>query len=163
MLNINECIFPFCFCQGHGLRGDYLCLLVLCCNCFTELPELFKKFLVYKQETISSARWLTSASGYLRIYQNHLYDESDKEKLVWIVSFIVDVYTPFWFSIHLNPRCPDGPKNILFARDLLLAHHDQDLVSFLMPYFLTHAATWMSPKNVACLFIPLQPPFLYKM
>ena len=78
-----------------------------------EIPDILKKFLSYKQETISSARWLTSANGYLRIFQNNLFaDMIDLENLVTIVNFIVDVYAPFWFQIHLNPRLPSGPANI---------------------------------------------------
>lgn len=124
-----------------------------------EIPDILKKFLSYKQETISSARWLTSANGYLRIFQNNLFaDMIDLENLVTIVNFIVDVYAPFWFQIHLNPRLPSGPANILFARDLLLGHENEELFHHILPYFQSHALTWLSPKNVCVSVCSESPP-----
>ena len=45
--------------------------------------------------------------------------EVQKEKLLRIVSYIVSVYVPMLLHIHLNPRAPEGPTNMLFLRDLL--------------------------------------------
>ena len=33
-----------------------------------DVPEILKPLLFYRQETISHARWLTTASGYLRMF-----------------------------------------------------------------------------------------------
>ena len=94
-------------------------------------------------------RWLTSANGYLRVFQNHLFEDMiNLDSLVTIVNFIVNVYAPFWFQIHLNPRLPCGPDNSLFARDLLLGHEDEEMFQHVLPYFQSHALTWLCPQNV---------------
>lgn len=82
----------------------------------------------------------------------------DLENLVTIVNFIVDVYAPFWFQIHLNPRLPSGPANILFARDLLLGHENEELFHHILPYFQSHALTWLSPKNLCVSVYSESPP-----
>ena len=99
---------------------------------------------------IPKLRWATTATGYLRVYQNRMFaDEVEQGVLVKICSFIVDVYTPFWMVVIVRPRCPDGPGNILFANRLLTKHGNQDIITHVKLYFDKHALTWLSPKNVA--------------
>ena len=68
-----------------------------------------------------------------------------------ITSFIVAVYAPMFFRIHLNPRAPEGPNNMLFLRDLFLdfTHIDDELMQVLKKIFVKHFSAWMNPTNVA--------------
>ena len=121
-----------------------------------------KKYLVYKQETMSRSRWMTTASGYLRIKQNGLFQgEINDEDLDRITSFIVNVYVPMFVRIHLKPKAFDGPSNMLYARDRLLdfALIDTDMAHHIRPYLEKHAITWLSPKNVAISCYADNPPF----
>ena len=51
--------------NAHQFRKD-MCLLALSCKLLMELPENVKPLLADEQEAICHARWLTTASGYLR-------------------------------------------------------------------------------------------------
>jgi len=59
--------------KENKIRDDQTCLLVLACATFREISPKQKgqpnmsKYLHFAQETISHARWFTTASGYLRI------------------------------------------------------------------------------------------------
>ena len=77
---------------------------------------------------------------------------SQKGKLLRIVSYVVTVYVPMFLKIHLNPRAPDGPSNMLFLRDLLLDYHQKDEMlanQGLKKVFVKHFVSWMNPINVA--------------
>ena len=51
-----------------------------------------------------------------------------------------------FFLIHLNPRVPEGPANMLFFRDLLLEVKYQDLaVTAQKNVFIKHFVTWINP------------------
>ena len=65
-------------------------------------------------------RWTTTANGYMRLllFGNDM-TEMQKTNLLRIVFYIVTVYVPMFLRIHLNPRVPEGPTNMLFQRDLL--------------------------------------------
>ena len=52
--------------QG-SFRNDYLCLLVLAFYLVMDEPDNLNYLLEYKQEEISHSRWITTASGYLRL------------------------------------------------------------------------------------------------
>ena len=52
--------------QDGSFRNDYLCLLVLASYLAMDVPDNLKYLLQYKQE-ISHSRWITTASGYLRL------------------------------------------------------------------------------------------------
>ena len=45
----------------------YLCLLVLASYFVMDVPDNLKYLLEYRQEEISHSRWITTASGYLRL------------------------------------------------------------------------------------------------
>ena len=75
-----------------------------------------------------------------------------KAKLLRIVSHIVSVYVPMLLHIHLNPRAPEGPTNMLFLRDLLLDFQQKDEIlvdQILKKVFIKHFSSWMNPINVA--------------
>lgn len=72
-------------------------------------------------------------------------------QIVQIVSYVINVYAPSFLRIHFNPRATEGPKNILYLRDLLLAFRqvDSDLANVTKPHFLRHAVTWVGGPNLA--------------
>ena len=72
-------------------------------------------------------------------------------KLKRIASFIVSVYVPMFFRIHLNPRATEGPDNMLFLRDVALDYKrmDNELVEVIRKIFLKHFHAGMKPTNVA--------------
>ena len=53
--------------QDGSFRNDYLCLLVLASSLVMDVPDNLKYLLEYSQEEISHSRWITTASGYLRL------------------------------------------------------------------------------------------------
>ena len=107
------------------VRDDHACLLVLACTTFRNIPEKIlgkcniKKYLFYGQEIIGLARWLTTASGYLRLKLFDIYDLSSEQQasLNQIVQFIADAYVPSFFEIFLKPIAIDGPRVVLNIRD----------------------------------------------
>ena len=52
--------------NDHSFRNDHMCLLALSCYILMEVPENMKPLLAYKQEATCHARWITTASAYLR-------------------------------------------------------------------------------------------------
>ena len=63
-----------------GFRSNQMCLLVLSCQLFMDIPANLKSFLWYKQEEISHSRWLTTANGYLRMLLFHSSNLTTVEK-----------------------------------------------------------------------------------
>ena len=57
-----------------GFRSDQMCLLILSCKLFVDIPSNLKSLLWYTQEEISRSRWLTMANGYLRMLLFHSSD-----------------------------------------------------------------------------------------
>ena len=53
--------------QDGSFRNDNLCLLILTSYFVMDVPDNLKYFLEYRQEEISHSRWITTASGYLRL------------------------------------------------------------------------------------------------
>ena len=97
--------------QKDNFRTDQMCMLVLACSTFMDVPAALKSLLLYKQETLCHSRWITTASGYLRLYlfnSDKLSDE-EKIKLTKLISYIVSVYVPSFIMIHLKPKACDGP------------------------------------------------------
>ena len=139
--------------EDHSFRSDQLCMLVLACHVFTEIPDNLKNLLSYKQERICHSRWVTTANGYLRLLLFNVgsLSQSEKQKLQRIVSYIINVYLPSFLMIHLKPGAPEGPFLTLFQRDLLFAFReiDAEIVKTIMKYFLDHASHWLSWKNVS--------------
>ena len=48
-----------------SFRCHHMCLLAIVAYLLMDVPQNLKPLLFYRQETISHARWLTTASGYL--------------------------------------------------------------------------------------------------
>ena len=67
------------------------------------------------------------------------------------MSFIVSVYLPLFFMIHLKPHAFESPFLTLFQRDLSLACEAvySDLCEVVNRYVIQHAKSWLSLHNVA--------------
>lgn len=110
--------------------------------------------IAYKLITIFVYRWLTTASGYLWLLIFH-YDSLtmiQKDNVLRVASFILSIYAPMCLRIHFSPRGPEGPGNILFCRDLLLAFlpFDEELINdAVKAHFIRHAKTWLGGQNLA--------------
>ena len=114
--------------QDGSFRNDYLCLLVLASYLVMDVPDNLNYLLEYRQEEISHSRWITTASGYLRLLIFGLgnFEVDQKKKLFKIASYIIFVYVPSFMLIHLKPTASEGPFLTLFQRDILLAYEDID-------------------------------------
>ena len=113
--------------QDGSFRNEYLCLLVLASYLVWDVPDNLKYLLEYKQEEISHSRWITTASGYLRLLIFGLGNFGvDQKKLFKIASYIICVYVPSFMLIHLKPTASEEPFFTLFQRDILLAYRDID-------------------------------------
>ena len=53
--------------QDGSFRNEYLCLLVLASYLVWDGPDNLNYLLEYRQEDISHSRWITTASGYVRL------------------------------------------------------------------------------------------------
>ena len=52
------------------------------------------------------------------------------------------------FLIHLNPRAPEGPANMVFVRDLLFdfeVKYQDFAVTALKNVFIRHFVAWINP------------------
>ena len=109
---------------------DHMCLLALAAYLLMDAPENLQRLLFYCQETISHARWLTTASGYLRMFIfGYCVEPAQISRLQRMVSFIVCVYLPAFLAIHLKSSAAEGPSVVLFTRNLLLAYKEVDLIA----------------------------------
>ena len=57
--------------SNDSFGTDELRLLASACYTFTDEPNCLKPLLMYKQETVCHSRWITTASGYLRLFLLH--------------------------------------------------------------------------------------------
>jgi len=125
------------------LRDDQTCLLVLSCFLFMDIPAELQCFLKYQQEATCHSRWITTASGYIRlfIFKCIYFSVDEQAKLLRILSYIVSVYVHSFMIIHLKPKICDDPFITLFQSDLLLSFEDidQDIHKMVMKYYLKHA------------------------
>ena len=139
--------------NAYQFRKDHLCLLALSCYLLVELPENIKPLLAYKQEATCHARWLTTASGYLRLLVFNVcrLDVGERTKLIRFISYIVSVYVPSFVMIHLKRSAAEGPGFTLFQRDLLFVYKeiDSELAEVALKYFYDHAQQWVTPINAA--------------
>ena len=151
--------------QKDNFRTDQMCMLVLTCSTFMNVPAALKSLLLYKQETLCHSRWITTPSNYLRLYLFNSDKLSDKEKikLTKLISYIVSVYVPSFIMIHLKPKACDGPFLTLFQRDLLFAYReiDEEVADVVLKYFVEQGSQWLSPKNVALSLFSDCPPFSF--
>ena len=71
----------------RNFRTDQLCMLVLACFTFMDVPNSLKSLLFYKQETMYHSRWITTANGYLRLFlfPSHRLSVEDVTKLTKLV------------------------------------------------------------------------------
>lgn len=143
--------------KASVFRDDHLRMLVLAAKLYRSIPENLNQYLFHRQETMSQSRWCTTASGYLRIYIFDVFDfdKHQCEKLQAIVSFILNVYVPIFVQTNLYPRIPNGPDNVIFARDLMMSFGVPDTVKNI---FLNHAEQWLSPVNAAVVVHQETPP-----
>ena len=81
---------------ARSVMSPQMCLLVLSCQLFMDIPANLKSLLRYEQEEISHSRWLTTANGYLQMLLFHSSNLTtvEKTKLSRPVSYIVSVYLP---------------------------------------------------------------------
>ena len=73
-----------------------------------------------------------------------------------------NVNAPMFMRVHLKPRAVNGPGNMIFLRELLLCYqqYDEELLSAAVKKcFLSHAASWLNPTNVALRVHSDVPPF----
>jgi len=83
-------------------------------NNLEEISLLITVFLMYS--------WMTTTNGYLRLALLKFSPETrpimildDKIcRLENIVNFIASVYVLMFLRIHMKPRAPDGPGNMIF-------------------------------------------------
>ena len=77
-------------------------------------------------------------------------DSEQNSKLLRIVAFILSV--AMLLLIHLNPRAPEGPANMVFLKYLSLDFEVKDqvlAVATLKNVFVKHFVAHMNPANVA--------------
>ena len=158
-----------------SLHCDHMCLLALVAYLLLDVPENLKPLLFYRQETISHARWLTTTSGYLRMFIfGYCVKPAQISRLQHMVSFIVCVYLPAFLAIHLKSSAAEaflaihlkssaaeGPSLVLFTREVLLAYKEVDLPVFeaIWKHIVQHASQWLSPKNIALSVHDEVPPY----
>ncbi|CAG9792722.1 unnamed protein product [Diatraea saccharalis] len=58
---------------------------------------------------LNHSRWLTTANRILRLY---VTKTDPDEKLVVLVTYVMKVYGPMWFTIKSNPSCINGAKHL---------------------------------------------------
>ena len=108
--------------------------------------------MTYKQEATRNARWITTASAYLRllIFDICYLDDYQKSKLIRLILYIILAYVPSFLLIHLKLLAAEGQRITLFQPDLLLAYReiDSELADVVLKYLYEHAVQWMLPVNV---------------
>ncbi|GBO09129.1 hypothetical protein AVEN_122935-1 [Araneus ventricosus] len=62
-----------------------------------------------KPGPVAHSRWLTTASRILRLYVS-IRNPSDN--LVILVTYILNVYTPVWFSIKMKSSITEGSRHL---------------------------------------------------
>ena len=148
------------------IRDDQAVMLVLSCATFREIPKPsdkitnLHKYLFYRQETLSHARWITTANGYLRLKLFDLFNFSDTKTnhLDNIVKFIISVYAPTFCNIYTHPKAVQGAKIVLDIRNLMKSCGDVALPA--KACFMDHAITWTNPKTVALSLLDDDPPLV---
>lgn len=76
---------------------------------------------------ISNSRWLTIANHLLRTY---IGTKDPAAELIELVTYILNVYAPVWFSIKRNWKCIDGPANLfkLIKESRYLSEENRNIV-----------------------------------
>ena len=80
-----------------AFRKDHMCLLVLAAHLVMNVNDNLKCLLFYRQEDVSHARWITTASGYLRmLIFGYGVEPHDIPKLQRMASFKVCLFACFF-------------------------------------------------------------------
>lgn len=64
---------------------------------------------------LNHSRWITTANRLLRLY---VASRKPSTNLKHLVTYIMRVYSPVWFSIKMHPSCKDGAKHFFLAIQL---------------------------------------------
>ena len=70
------------------------------------------KWAAWKIGQYHSARWITMSVRILSVYIRGLYSDDLKEKMYWLVCFIVQVYAVSWFRIKMDNSFKNQPMYI---------------------------------------------------
>ena len=144
--------------ESNTFRNDQMVLLTLASYLVMDIPSNLQHFLSYQQETISHARWITTASGNLRLFLFHQKQLSDSQlpNLKRIAFFIVSFYVPSSMIIHLKSQASEGPFLSFFQRDLWEAFRniDVELAEQCFEVFLTPCFTMVvtQKRSFKCSF-----------
>jgi hypothetical protein len=71
---------------------------------------------------MAHSRWLTTASRILCLY---VATSEPSEKLIDIVTYIMQVYTPMWFAIKCSANFINGAKQVFHQIELSTKLNDQ--------------------------------------
>jgi hypothetical protein len=78
---------------------------------------------------LNHSRWITTANRVLRLY---VASEEPSINLKHLVTYIVKVYGPLWFSIRMHPSCKDGARH-LFRTIKLSRYLTKELLDIIDP------------------------------
>lgn len=92
---------------------------------------------------LNHSRWITTANRVLRLY---VACGEPSINLKHLVTYIVKVYAPLWFSIKMHPSCKDGARH-LFRSIQLSRYLSQDLLDIIDPV-LQRNGYFGHPENV---------------
>ena len=122
------------------------------------IPSKLSSFFKYKQEEHGMALWVTTATGYLRIYgalsDSDQLSDLQQNNLKVICQFVVAVYTPSVIDMCYKPSAPQGPILMIKMRDRLINAADfyqfsEAAMNRIQKIFILHAKTWLCTENLA--------------
>ena len=89
---------------------------------------------------------MTTASGYMRLvlFMSDEMSQLQRTHSLSVIELVVNVYCPTFLRNNFRPRAPDGPGNILYLRDLILAYQNvqEELTDAIKPCFMRYAVPW---------------------
>ncbi len=88
-------------------------------------PDLSKR----NPGALNHSRWVTTANRVLRLY---VACEEPSINLKHLVTYIVKVYGPLWFTIRMHPSCKDGARH-LFRTIQLSRYLSKELLDIIDP------------------------------
>ena len=92
---------------------------------------------------LNHSRWLTTANRLLRLY---VACDEPSPNLKHLVTYIMKVYAPLWFSIKMNSSCKDGARH-LFRTIQLSRYLSRELRDIIDPV-LQRNAYFGHPENL---------------
>ena len=76
--------------------------------------KLTRDVALCKSGPIVHSRWLTTAETLLKMYQSkHRLEDDLSKRLETIVTYIITVYCPMWFTIKIKNSWLEGPRHVL--------------------------------------------------